>query len=96
MKINIKISGGETFEVEAEESNTVLELKEKCVEKAGVTPDKQRLIFKGRIVKDTETLESLKVEEGNTIHLVRSGYKPPNSSTPSSTASPPSTSRMSK
>ncbi|GIX62454.1 ubiquitin domain-containing protein DSK2, putative [Babesia caballi] len=81
--VTIKVSGGDTFTVEAEPSMTVLELKEKCVEPAGATADRQRLIFKGRIVKDEETLEALKVEDGNTIHLVRSGVKP---ATPSSTA----------
>ncbi|CDR94701.1 ubiquitin domain containing protein family, putative [Babesia bigemina] len=80
IKVTIKISGGETFVVEVDQSITVLELKEKCAENAGATADKQRLIFKGRIVKDDETLESLKVEDGNTIHLVRSGVKPATSS----------------
>ncbi|EDO07523.1 Ubiquitin family protein [Babesia bovis T2Bo] len=75
INVTIKISGGETFVVEVELSMTILELKGKCADRAGATPENQRLIFKGRIVKDEDTLESLKVEDGNTIHLVRSGVK---------------------
>ncbi|GFE54338.1 ubiquitin family protein, putative [Babesia ovis] len=75
INVTIKISGGETFVVEAEPTMTVLELKAKCADRAGATPENQRLIFKGRIVKDEDTLDSLKVEDGNTIHLVRSGAK---------------------
>ncbi|UKK00861.2 ubiquitin-related chaperonin [Theileria orientalis] len=76
LNITIKVSGGDTFTLEVEPEMTVLQLKEKCAEKADATPDKQRLIFKGRIIKDDESLSALNVEDGNTIHLVRSGFKP--------------------
>ncbi|KAK2197706.1 bifunctional Ubiquitin-like domain/Ubiquitin-like domain superfamily/Ubiquitin-associated domain/UBA-like superfamily/Ubiquitin domain, partial [Babesia duncani] len=81
--------GSETFELDVEPSMTVLELKEKCKERAGVEADKQRLIFRGRIVKDPETLESLKIEAGNTIHLVRSLPKTTATSA-QNTSNPPS------
>ncbi|EKX74289.1 ubiquitin family member protein [Theileria equi strain WA] len=77
--VTIKISGGETFNLEVDPAMTVLQLKEKCATSANATPDKQRLIFKGRIIKDDEILSNLNIESGNTIHLVRSGVK----STPS-------------
>ncbi|UKJ88468.2 ubiquitin-related chaperonin [Theileria orientalis] len=76
LNITIKVSGGDTFTLEVEPEMTVFQLKEKCAEKADATPDKQRLIFKGRIIKDDESLSALNVEDGNTIHLVRSGFKP--------------------
>lgn len=33
--------------------------------------EQQRLIFKGRILKDEQTLESYKIETGLTVHLVK-------------------------
>lgn len=80
--LTIKVSGGEAFSVQVEPEMTVWNLKELCIEKAGVTADKQRLIFKGRIIKDNEVLSALNMEDGNTVHLVRSAVKPA-SATPS-------------
>lgn len=74
---------------------TVLQLKEKCADSANAPPDKQRLIFKGRIIKDDEVLSNLNVENGNTIHLVRSGVKstPPATSPQQSEPEKPQTSQ---
>uniref|UniRef100_A0A3B0MZH3 Ubiquitin-related chaperonin, putative n=1 Tax=Theileria annulata TaxID=5874 RepID=A0A3B0MZH3_THEAN len=88
LNITVKVSGGETFTLDVEPEMTVLQLKEKCSDKANAPADKQRLIFKGRIIKDEEVLSALNVEDGNTIHLVRSGLKPassPPTTTPTAT-----------
>jgi len=49
----------------------VLQLKQACESKVSLPPDQQRLIFKGRILKDEQTLESFKIENGVTVHLVK-------------------------
>ena len=47
VKLTIRQNSGSQFEVEVNPKQTVKELKEACVEKAGIPADEQRLIFKG-------------------------------------------------
>lgn len=49
IKLTIRQSNGEQFEVEVDPSNTVLQLKELCKEKSNVEAASQRLIFKGTL-----------------------------------------------
>ena len=44
-------------------SKTVKELKEKISKVSGIEASNQRLIYKGRILKENRTLESYKVEK---------------------------------
>lgn len=48
IKLTIRQSSGDQFEVEVAPSVTVLELKQACEAGAKLTPDQQRLIFKGK------------------------------------------------
>ena len=52
----------------------VSDLKQKLStpENADTPAERQRLIYSGRVLKDTETLESYKIKDGHTIHLVKS------------------------
>lgn len=52
---------------------TVLDLKQKLSssEYADIAPERQRLIYSGRVLKDPDTLASYKIKEGNTVHLVK-------------------------
>jgi ubiquilin len=72
MKVFVKHGNDTKLEIEVEGTNTVLELKEKINEKISVPATQQRLIFSGKILKDADTMASLKIQEGNTIHLVKS------------------------
>ena len=47
VKLTIRQNSGSQFEVEADKKQSVKELKELCVEKAGIPAEEQRLIFKG-------------------------------------------------
>lgn len=47
------------------------ELKEACAEGSKLDPESQRLIFKGRILKDETTISEYKIEDGLTVHLVK-------------------------
>jgi ubiquilin len=72
LKLVIRQSNGDQFEVEVESAAaSVAELKKACESGAQLPPDQQRLIFKGRILKDEQTLESYKIENGVTVHLVK-------------------------
>lgn len=48
IKLTIRQSSGEQFEVSVPADATVLQLKEACKESAKLEPDNQRLIFKGK------------------------------------------------
>ncbi|MCJ1245855.1 hypothetical protein MMC30_003059 [Trapelia coarctata] len=70
---HVKSSNDTKYTVTVPLSATVLELKQKLStsEYADVPPERQRLIYSGRVLKDNETLDSYKIKEGNTIHLVK-------------------------
>lgn len=69
----IKSSNADRTEVLAEPTMTVLEFKEKVAEKVSIEPILQRLIYKGRVLKDECTLKFYDVQDGQTIHLVKGG-----------------------
>ncbi len=48
IKVTIRQSSGEQFEVNVATTDTVLQLKEKCKEKCNLPAESQRLIFKGK------------------------------------------------
>lgn len=48
IKLNIRQNTGSQFEVEVPKNASVKELKEACVEQAGIPAEDQRLIFKGK------------------------------------------------
>lgn len=73
--------------VKIDTSSTVLELKVKVQEQLNVAPAQQRLIYKGRVLKDEATVESYGVENEHTIHMVKSGAAAGAASAPSSSGS---------
>ncbi|CAM9349720.1 unnamed protein product, partial [Scytosiphon promiscuus] len=92
VSINVRQSNGEKFTTEVDTEATVLTFKQKISEKAGVAPELQRLIYKGRVMKeDQNTLASYTVEADSTVHLVRSQARPaptPTSAAGGNTTSP--------
>jgi len=71
LNISFKVSGGDPFSLELEPSLTVGDVKGKAAEKTGFDAATMKLIYKGRILKDKETLESHNVETGHTMHIVK-------------------------
>lgn len=74
INVIVKSSNDTRFTFNLPLSTTVLELKQKLSpeDHANCPPDRQRLIYSGRVLRDSETLASYNVKDGNTIHLVRS------------------------
>ena len=52
IKIVVRVSEDQTFDVELEKNATVKELKGHCEKNQGVPIEDIKLIFKGRILKD--------------------------------------------
>lgn len=72
IKVVVRQSSGDQFEVEVATKATVKELKEACAAKqTAIGADEMRLIFKGKILKDEMTLEDYKIGEGLTVHMVK-------------------------
>ncbi|CAG8680042.1 13936_t:CDS:2 [Dentiscutata erythropus] len=70
--INVKCSNDQKYSVTIDTSKTVLEFKQAIAEKCDTTADRQRLIYSGRVLKDNDTLETYKIAEGHTVHMVKS------------------------
>ena len=65
MKITVRQSNGEQFEVEVDSKCTITDLKKACAAKQeGIKAEEMRLIFKGKILKDELTVEDFKIFDG--------------------------------
>ncbi|KAI0494025.1 hypothetical protein KFK09_024156 [Dendrobium nobile] len=69
--VNVRCSNGSKFSVQIALDATVGAFKTLLAEKSDVPTQQQRLIYKGRILKDEQTLESYGLESDHTVHLVR-------------------------
>ena len=69
----IKSANEAKFTLTLPVSTTIAEVKAKLASKdhADVPEDRQRLIYSGRVLKDADTLESIKIKDGNMVHLVK-------------------------
>jgi ubiquilin len=70
---NVKSSSEAKYVVTVPLPSTVADLKQKLStsEYANLPPERQRLIYSGRVLKDPDTIGSCKIKDGNTVHLVR-------------------------
>ncbi|OII77691.1 ubiquitin family protein [Cryptosporidium andersoni] len=73
LSLIFKVSGGSQFTLSVPKKLSIKEMKEKVSEPSKIPSTQQRLIYKGRILKDDDRLEDLNAENGHTMHLVRSG-----------------------
>jgi ubiquilin len=100
-KVVIKLSNATTTEVAVESfTQTVLTLKETIEIALTIPVNQQRLIFRGKVLKDENSLEFYEIADGLTIHLVKGAAKPAEgtftAATPTSVAAtPPTTTSMS-
>lgn len=58
VSINVRCSNGSKFSVRVSVGSTVSEFKQLVAENCDVPAVQQRLIYKGRILKDDQTLDS--------------------------------------
>lgn len=71
--VNVKCSNADKYQVETTTSATVAEFKIALAAVSSVAAENQRLIYKGRVLKDDLALDFYGVEEGQTVHLVKGG-----------------------
>jgi ubiquilin len=70
---NVKAANDQKHVLTLATATTVADLKAKLAapEFADISADRQRLIYSGRVLKDHDTLASVKIKDGHTIHLVK-------------------------
>jgi len=93
MKITVKTLQQKQFQIDAEGSDTIADLKAKIQESQGHAVDGQKLIYSGKILSDAKTVESCEIKEKDFLVLMVSKPKAPSVSvTPKvSTPAAPST-----
>jgi ubiquitin C len=71
MQIFVKTLTGKTLIIEDCESlSTIKWVKEKILEKGGISLAQQRLVFAGRQLEDEKTINEYEIKKDDTIHLI--------------------------
>ncbi|XP_022739901.1 ubiquitin domain-containing protein DSK2b-like isoform X2 [Durio zibethinus] len=83
--VNIRCSNGSKFSLQINLDSTVDSFKALLARSCDIPADQQRLIYKGRILKDDQTLQSYGLEADHTVHLVRA-FAPPQPATTTNAA----------
>ncbi|KAE9617268.1 hypothetical protein Lal_00034369 [Lupinus albus] len=88
LQLNIKTLDSRIHSFQLDKNMSVSSFKEKIANETGVPVSRQRLIFRGRVLKDEHFLSEYHLENGHTLHLVE---RQPNQSQVSGTSSAEST-----
>lgn len=70
IEINIKTLDSKIYTFRVNRDMPVAALKAKLVDVSGVPVERQRLIFRGKVLKDDHLLSEYQLEDGHTLHLV--------------------------
>ncbi|KAJ0975090.1 hypothetical protein J5N97_017055 [Dioscorea zingiberensis] len=70
MQINIKTLDSQIHTFRVDKNMLIQSLKEKIAEATGIPAGQQRLIFRGKVLKDDHALSEYHLEDGHTLHLV--------------------------
>nr|XP_024379075.1 uncharacterized protein LOC112283865 isoform X13 [Physcomitrium patens] len=86
VEIRIKTLDSQSYTLRVDKNVAVPALKEQLATVSGVPVENQRLICRGKVLKDDQLLSAYNVEDGHTLHLV-ARQPPPSSGVGQSSAS---------
>ncbi|CAI9092655.1 OLC1v1027965C1 [Oldenlandia corymbosa var. corymbosa] len=93
VEIKIKTLDSQTYTMRVDKCVPVPALKEQIASVTGVLSEQQRLICRGKVLKDDQLLSAYHVEDGHTLHLVvRQPIAPSSEGTPNPDRDPTTTS----
>ncbi|KAL9960821.1 hypothetical protein ACROYT_G034326 [Oculina patagonica] len=69
MQITVKILNGQEVRLEVSENDQISQVKRLVSEKLDVPVEQQRLVFKGKTLADSSTLQEHQIVEGSKLHL---------------------------
>ncbi|GAA0147923.1 chaperone [Lithospermum erythrorhizon] len=81
VELNVKTLDSQNYHFSVDRNITVLAFKEKIASQIGLPVVQQRLIFRGKVLKDNDLLSDYHMDSGHTLHLVE---RQPSVSQPSS------------
>ena len=64
---------GKIIVVSVKKTSTIMELKEKLLDKEGILPSRQNLLFEGIVLDDNKTLLECNIKKNGTLFLVTRG-----------------------
>lgn len=70
VEIKIKTLDSQTYTLRVNKCMSIPALKEQIATVTGVLSEQQRLICRGKVLKDDQLLSAYHVEDGHTLHLV--------------------------
>ncbi|EOY31278.1 Ubiquitin-like superfamily protein, putative isoform 5 [Theobroma cacao] len=79
IEIKIKTLDSQTYTLRVDKQMPVPALKEQIASVTGVLSEQQRLICRGKVLKDDQLLSAYHVEDGHTLHMVVRQPVPPSS-----------------
>ncbi|XP_020703222.1 ubiquitin-like domain-containing protein CIP73 isoform X1 [Dendrobium catenatum] len=85
-EIKIKTLDFQTHSFRVNKNMPILALREEVVTKIGVPLEKQRLLYKGKVLKDHQLLSELNLTDGDTMHLAERRLVPVSSTVAAETS----------
>ncbi|XP_042384536.1 ubiquitin-like domain-containing protein CIP73 [Zingiber officinale] len=70
IQINVKSLDSQIYTFSLNRDTPIPSLKEKVASASGIPVEQQRLIFRGKVLKDDHLLSDYHLEDGHTLHLV--------------------------